>query len=117
MGVNIPTGPEVDFAAVMERMRRVRATLSEDDSAWRLKDLGVDLFLGEGRFTGKRSIEVAGQTLRFKKAVIATGARPMHLPIEGLAEAGYLTNETVFSLTEQPHRLAVVGAGAWGAHR
>ena len=114
-GVNIPTGTEVDFAAVMERMRRVRTGISEHDSAWRLKDLGVDLFLGEGRFTGKRTVEVAGKTLRFKKAVIATGARPMHLPIEGLAETGYLTNETVFSLTERPNRLAVIGAGPIGA--
>ncbi|MEE8117524.1 MAG: mercuric reductase, partial [Gemmatimonadales bacterium] len=56
-----------------------------------------------------------GKVLRFKKAVIATGGRPVAPPIEGLAEAGYLTNETVFSLTERPKRLAVIGAGPIGS--
>src|SRR5262249_37950044 len=58
--------------------------------------------------------EVAGKTLRFRRAVIATGARASTLPIPGLADAGYLTNETVFSLTELPRRLAVIGAGPIG---
>jgi pyruvate/2-oxoglutarate dehydrogenase complex dihydrolipoamide dehydrogenase (E3) component len=52
--------------------------------------------------------------LRFKKAAIATGSQPSQLPIAGLEEAGYLTNETVFSLTERPNRLAVIGGGYIG---
>ena len=59
-------------------------------------------------------MEVAGQTLRYKKAVIATGARATLPPIPGLAEAGYLTNETVFSLVERPQRLAIIGGGPVG---
>jgi len=102
---------EVDFPAVMERMRRLRSGISKHDSVYRFKELGVDVFLGEARFSGKNSIEVAGTDLRFKKAVIAAGARASHPPIPGLSEAGFLTNETVFSLTELPPRLAVIGAG------
>ena len=102
---------EVDFPAVMERMRRLRARISEHDSAKRFTELGVDVFLGEGRFSGPDTVEVAERVLRFKKAVIATGSRPVQPPIEGLADAGYLTNETVFSLTERPRRLAVIGGG------
>lgn len=113
-GVRVPEGIEVDFPLVMERMRRLRARISEHDSVKRLRDLGVDVFLGEGRFCGPDSVEVAGKTLRFKKAVIATGTRSMHPAIEGLAEAGFLTNETVFSLTECPRRLAVIGGGPIG---
>ena len=79
-----------------------------------LPNLGIDLYLGDGRFTGPDTIEVAGQSLTFKKALISTGSRPMHLPIPGAAEAGYLTNETVWSLTELPPRLAVIGAGPIG---
>ena len=113
-GITIPQGLEVDFPVVMERMRRLRARISVHDSARRFKDLGVDVFLGEGRFSGPDTVEVAGKTLRFKKAVIATGTRPVHSIIEGLAEAGFLTNETVFSLTERPRRLAVIGGGPIG---
>jgi pyruvate/2-oxoglutarate dehydrogenase complex dihydrolipoamide dehydrogenase (E3) component len=76
--------------------------------------VGVDVFLGEGRFLGSDTVEVDGKKLRFRKAVIATGARAAALPIPGLAEVGYLTNETVFSLTALPRRLAVIGAGPIG---
>jgi pyruvate/2-oxoglutarate dehydrogenase complex dihydrolipoamide dehydrogenase (E3) component len=113
-GVQVPAGTRVDFAAVMERMRRLRASLSPTDSAARFRSLGVDVFLGSGKFTGPDTVEVAGKTLRFRRAVIATGARASTLPIPGLADAGYLTNESVFSLTELPRRLGVIGAGPIG---
>jgi pyruvate/2-oxoglutarate dehydrogenase complex dihydrolipoamide dehydrogenase (E3) component len=103
-----------EFGAVMERMRRLRAELSRNDSAARFKELGVDVFLGEARFAGPDAVEVEGKRLRFARALIATGARPTAPPIPGLAEAGFLTNETVFSLTELPPRLAVIGAGPIG---
>jgi len=113
-GVVVPDGVRVDFAAVMERMRRLRASISHHDSAAHFRELGVDVFLGGARFTGPDTVAVAGKELRFRRACIATGARAAALPIPGLAEAGYLTNETVFSLTEPPRRLAVIGAGPIG---
>ena len=115
LGVHVPAGTEVDFAAVMERMRRLRARISRHDSARRFRDeLGVDVYLGEARFTGRDTVEVDGRTLRFSKAVIATGARAVHPDVPGLALAGFLTNETVFNLTERPRRLAVIGGGPIG---
>lgn len=114
LSVHVPAGTHADFPAVMERMRRLRARISDHDSVHRFQQFGVDVFLGEGRFTGRNTIEVDGKILRFTKAVIATGARAAAPPIPGLAEAGYLTNETVFSLTERPERLAVIGAGPIG---
>jgi len=113
-GVRVDGGVEVDFAAVMEQMRRLRSRISFHDSAQRFRSLGVDVYLGCGRFVGNDAVEVAGQTLQFSRAVIATGARAVALPVEGLAEVGYLTNETVFSLTERPPRLAVIGGGPLG---
>ena len=114
-GTHVPDGIEVDFAEVMERMRRLRARISDHDSASRLRDLGVEVFIGEGRFSGPDTVEVAGKTLRFKKAVIATGARAVGSTVEGLADAGYLTNETVFNLTKRPNRLACIGGGPIGS--
>src|SRR5205807_6595574 len=98
-GVRV-SGVDIDFAAVMARMRRLRAEIAPHDGAERFKGLGVDVFLGDGRFTGPRTVEVDGQQLPFVRAVIATGARATAPPIPGLEDAGYLTNETVFQLTE-----------------
>ena len=113
-GLRGPGEAETDFPAVMERMRRLRARISAHDSARRFQELGVDVFLGKGHFSGPDTVEVGKETLRFKKAVIATGTRPADPSIPGLAEAGFLTNETVFSLTERPRRLAVIGGGPIG---
>ncbi|MBI4422173.1 MAG: mercuric reductase [Elusimicrobia bacterium] len=113
-GVRVPAGAAVDFPKVMERMRRLRAGLSPNDSAERFKSLGVDVFLGPGKFASPDALEVDGKRLSFSKAVIATGARAARLPIPGLCEAGALTNETVFSLTALPKRLLVIGAGPIG---
>jgi pyruvate/2-oxoglutarate dehydrogenase complex dihydrolipoamide dehydrogenase (E3) component len=103
-----------DFGAAMARMRRVRAGLSQHDSAERFRGLGVDVFLGEGRFVAGDAVEVDGRRLRFRRAIVATGARAAAPPIPGLAEAGYLTNETLFDLEALPRRLAVIGAGPIG---
>jgi pyruvate/2-oxoglutarate dehydrogenase complex dihydrolipoamide dehydrogenase (E3) component len=115
LGFRVPAGAAADFPAVMERMRRLRAHISRHDSAHRYQnELGVDVFIGSARFSGPDTVEVGDQTLRFKRAVIASGARAAHPAIEGMAEAGFLTNETVFSLTELPRRLAVIGGGPIG---
>ena len=111
-------GPAVegvgDFGAAMERMRRIRADLSPLDGASRFRDLGVDVFLGQGTFVGPDRVEVDSQVLRFRRAVIATGARAAAPPVPGLASVPYLTNESVFSLTELPRRLIVIGGGPIG---
>jgi pyruvate/2-oxoglutarate dehydrogenase complex dihydrolipoamide dehydrogenase (E3) component len=113
-GVEVPRGAAADFSATMARMRRLRAELSVKDSAARYRDLGVDVFIGEGRFSGPDTVAVAGRTLRLRRGAIATGTRAAAPPIPGLAESGYLTNETVFSLTALPARLIVIGGGAVG---
>jgi pyruvate/2-oxoglutarate dehydrogenase complex dihydrolipoamide dehydrogenase (E3) component len=113
-GVEVPGGVTVNFASIMKRMRRLRAGISHDDSAVRFRDLGIDVFIGGGRFSGPDTIDVGDQTLQFKRAVIATGARASAPPIPGLDQVDYLTNETVFSLTELPAKLGVIGAGPIG---
>lgn len=113
-GVHVPDGVRVDFPAVMQRMRELRARIAPNDSAARFRELGVDVYLGAGRFTGANTLEVGGQTLEFAKACVATGARASAPPIPGLDTVDALTNETLFELTELPPRLAVLGAGPIG---
>ena len=113
-GVTIKGEVSVNFGAVMERMRQLRADISPHDSAARFRELGIDVFIGNGNFTGPDSIQVGNKILRFTKAVIATGARATAPTIPGLKDDSYLTNETLFSLTELPKRFGVIGAGPIG---
>jgi pyruvate/2-oxoglutarate dehydrogenase complex dihydrolipoamide dehydrogenase (E3) component len=113
-GGQAPGHIAIDFATVMERLRRVQTRISRADSARRLSAIGVDVYFGDAHFAGLRAIAVDGKTLHFKKALIATGARPMILEIPGLAAAGCLTNENVFDLTACPRRLLVIGGGPLG---
>ena len=127
-----PDAVKVDFDKVMERVRRIRAEISHHDSATRYsKELGVEVFIGRGKFTSPRSVIVNGRTLYFKRAIIATGAYPTLIPMTGLKELhtlasasqaeinddqrpAVMTNETFFNLTKQPTHLVVIGAGVIG---
>lgn len=113
-GLHSNSQPEINFAAAMERMRRLRAEISAHDSVDRFRKLGVDVYIGNGRFIGASTIEIDGTRLEFSRAIIATGARAAELPIAGLADAGYYTNETIFTFTELPRRMVVIGAGPVG---
>lgn len=119
-GVHLPAGVRVDFAQAMQRMRRLRAKISPHDSAQRFQELGVDVFLGQGSFVDADTIHVtredgSNSTLKFKKAVIATGARAAAPPIPGLDTVQYLTNESLFSLTDLPRRFGIIGSGPVGS--
>ena len=114
-GVDVPSGESVDFGKVMERMRRLRADMAHHDAAARFQELGIDVFLGQGTFDSDGCVEVAGKKLKYKRAVICTGGRAAELPIPGLDSVDYLTNETLFSLTELPKRFIVIGGGPIGS--
>jgi pyruvate/2-oxoglutarate dehydrogenase complex dihydrolipoamide dehydrogenase (E3) component len=114
-GIHLHHEPQIDFAKVMERMRRLRARISIVDSIEHFsRKYHVDVYLGEARFSGPAAIEIDGLRLEFDRAIIATGSRPADLPVPGLKDAGYLTNETIFKLTELPRRLVVIGGGPSG---
>lgn len=114
-GIHFVGEPRVDFAAAMERMRQLRAQISHNDAAARFKEkYGVDVFLGEAKFVSPTAIEVDGQRLEFDRAVIATGGRAAELPIPGLKEVGCYTNENIFTITQLPPRMVVIGGGPIG---
>jgi pyruvate/2-oxoglutarate dehydrogenase complex dihydrolipoamide dehydrogenase (E3) component/uncharacterized membrane protein YdjX (TVP38/TMEM64 family) len=113
-GVHLDSEPKPAFTAAMERMRQLRAGISAHDSAERFAKLGVDVFIGHGCFVGTNAVRVDDQRLEFDRAVIATGARASDLAVPGLKETGYLTNDTVFTLTSLPRRIALIGAGPIG---
>src|SRR5215472_4473850 len=110
-GFRLDRPPRTDFAAVMERVRRMRSLSSAGDAVQVVEQAGVEVYLGHTRFTAPNVVEVDGRPLRFRKAIIATGSDPLLPRIDGLRPGAYLTNETVFSLTELPARLVVIGGG------
>jgi pyruvate/2-oxoglutarate dehydrogenase complex dihydrolipoamide dehydrogenase (E3) component len=114
LGVHLNTPPRLEFGRAMQRMRQLRAHISFHDSVQRFSKLGIDIFLGDAKFTSVKTVEVADARLEFSRAIIATGARASRLAVPGLDVAGYLTNETLFSLTRCPSSLIVVGAGPVG---
>ncbi|MBU1920645.1 mercuric reductase [bacterium] len=114
-GMKLRGGYEVDFAAVMERMRRLRAEIAPVDGVKVLTDKGVDVFLGNGSFLSGNTVDVEGTRLEFARAVIATGTRAAVPSIPGIEAIEILTNENLFWLTELPKRLAVIGSGSTGA--
>jgi pyruvate/2-oxoglutarate dehydrogenase complex dihydrolipoamide dehydrogenase (E3) component len=100
-----------DFTAVMERVRRMRSLSSAGDAVQAVEEAGAEVYLGHTHFIAPDIVEVDDRQLRFHKAVIATGSDPVVPSIEGLQPGRYLTNESVFSLTELPARLVVIGGG------
>ncbi len=110
-GFRLDRLPRADFGAVMERVRRMRSLSSASDAVLTVEKTGAEVYLGHTRFTAPNVVEADGRQLRFRKAVIATGSEPVVPAIDGLQTGDYLTNETVFSLTELPARLVVIGGG------
>lgn len=111
-----PSGsaPAVNFGSIMQRMRRLRAQIAPVDSFEATVKAGADMYFGSAVFKGPHEIEVEGKTLRFRKAVIATGGRAMVPPIPGLREVAYKTNAELFNLERLPPRMVVLGAGPIG---
>ncbi len=106
--------PAIDFPAVHAHVHGVIAAIAPHDSEERFAGLGVKVLRAPARFTGPREVEVAGQRVRARRFVIATGSSPAIPPVPGLAEAPHLTNETIFDLTERPEHLIVLGGGPIG---
>ena len=112
--VSSPEQLKLDFAALKARMMRVRARIAEYHAVDRLQHDGVEVFFGDAKFSGPSALALEGASLHFKKAIIATGARPHPPNFTGLDQTGYRTSENIFDLPQLPERLVVVGGGPLG---
>jgi pyruvate/2-oxoglutarate dehydrogenase complex dihydrolipoamide dehydrogenase (E3) component len=113
-GVRV-AAPEVDFPAVMARVRAVVADFAGSDTGNSLRARGIDVFFGTPAFEAYDTVVIDGRTrLNAQRFVIATGSRPAIPAIPGLAEAGYLDNQSIWTLEALPGELIVLGAGPSG---
>ena len=98
-GVKINGTVEVDFPALMERMKRIRANISNHDAAKNFTDhYGVEVFMGHARFKDKETVVVNGKELKFSKACIATGGRPLVPDYPGLDKIKYYNSDNIWNL-------------------
>ncbi len=114
--------PDVDYAAAMEHVQDVIATIAPVDSVERFEGLGVQVIQEYGAFVSGAEVKAGDTVITARRIVIATGSSPLVPPIPGLDGVPYLTNETLFDLRERPAHLLIVGAGPIGmemaqAHR
>jgi pyruvate/2-oxoglutarate dehydrogenase complex dihydrolipoamide dehydrogenase (E3) component len=112
--------PEVDvppcnLGSVMGHVKQVIDQVAVHDSVERFQGLGVEVIFGGPEFVSDHELRINGKTLSSSRFTIATGSRPMVIPIEGLQQTGFITNIETFSLQALPPRLAVLGAGPIGA--
>lgn len=113
-GAPTPEGAPLDFGDAMARMHRIRTRISAYHSAHDLAGLGVDLFFGNARFESTGTLLVNDTRLPFRKALVATGARPRIPDIPGLERTGYRTSTSIFDMAALPKRLVVIGGGPLG---
>lgn len=116
LGLRIPSA-KADWAAVQAHVRQVQETIRGgplEQAQANIAAQGINLFMGEAMFTSSHAIRVNGETLHGKQFVIATGTMAFIPDIEGLSEAGYITNVEAVSLPELPKRLVVIGGGPIG---
>ena len=114
--------PGVDFAAVMNHVQRVIASIAPHDSQARFESLGVKVVRAHAKFIGPQTVEAGGDTYEARRIVIATGSRAAVPPIPGLEAVPFFTNETIFRNTVLPSHLIIIGGGPIGlelaqAHR
>ncbi|MEL6158562.1 MAG: FAD-dependent oxidoreductase [Cyanobacteria bacterium J06623_5] len=106
--------PTINLEEAMGHVHDVIDTIQEHDSTERFEKLGVDVLYGTGQFIDEKTFEINGRQLKSRAFLVSTGSRPTVPPVEGLKEAGFLTNEQVFNVKNRPDALAVIGAGPIG---
>jgi mycothione reductase len=102
---------EIDFAAIMKRMRRAVQKSHDHIQEALEKSEDMDFYFGETHFTGDYTLEVNDKTIKGKTIFLVSGARPLIPPIKGIEAIEYLTNETVLQLTEKPDSMVIIGGG------
>ncbi len=110
-----PVQPNVDLGRVMSHVRNVVNEVYEQESTDVLRGYGIDVLLDEAHFLDPNTLAVGDTQLAASRILIATGARPIAPPVEGLDSVDYLTYETVWDMETLPQHLIVVGAGPVGS--
>ena len=105
---------DVDIKKAVEYIYGKQEVIRKHENASWLKELGVEVALGNAQFTGKNELQVNGKRYSGKKIVIATGSRPKKLNIPGIEQVKYYDNKNIFTIENLPEKLLVIGGGPIG---
>lgn len=105
----------LSFSAAMQRVAETVDRIAAGETADVLRGEGVAVKEGRARLTGPGSVAVGDERHSAPRIIIATGGRPSVPPIPGLDDVEVLTNETVFSMTQAPASLGIIGGGPIGS--
>lgn len=106
--------PKINARGVFDHVHETIAALAPTVAAEHLLAQGVTLLEGEGRFVDRHTLAAGDRTIRAKRFVVATGARPRIPDITGLASVPYFTSRSIFDNPRKLTHLLVVGAGLAG---
>jgi mycothione reductase len=106
---------DIDFHGIMKRMHRIVDRTAEDMREGIRQTEGLVFYDREGRFVDTYTLEIGEERITGKKIFLASGARPLIPPIEGIENVPYLTNESVLQLDERPESVIIIGGGYIGA--
>lgn len=104
---------------VLERVREIVSQVRKQNSPDALRALGVETLSAVCSFIDPYTVQATSaageiQKITAKNIIIASGSSPKIPDIKGLNEIQYLTNETIFDLSEIPTSLAILGGGQTG---
>ena len=107
-------GLPVSYADAMRHVHEVIGKIEPMDSQERFEGFGVKVIRTYGKFVSPTEVEAGDTRIKARRIVVATGSSPMVPPIPGLDAVPYLTNESLWDLTEKPAHLLIIGAGPIG---
>ena len=107
-------GLPISYADAMRHVHEVIGKIEPMDSQERFEGFGVKVIRAYGKFVSPTEVEAGDTRIKARRIVVATGSSPMVPPIPGLDAVPYLTNESLWDLTEQPAHLLIIGAGPIG---
>ncbi|MCK5706412.1 MAG: FAD-dependent oxidoreductase [Candidatus Aureabacteria bacterium] len=113
-GLKLSGNANIDASGVMSHVQEIINDIGEHEKPSVFEERGITVIIGPPKFLNENTLEVNNEKITFKKCIISTGSHPLILPIEGLQDIDYLTNETVFSLEKLPDSLIVLGGGPIG---
>lgn len=115
-GIRIPRA-ELDWPRARQRVRDLVESIrggSHEEAVARQQERDIDVYLGEGAFEDRNTLRVGNERVHGGRFLIATGSSALVPPIQGLEEAGYITNRDAVWLDCLPASVAILGAGPVG---